>query len=849
MYRKMRSISKIISILLLPILGLLIVPTAQSAPPSQGGSNLEVGIDLNQLNQIKQGIAQGEYDRPCTQAEHDRTKWHLLVNPELKCHYNHQHGDDPNLVNNVLGPPGEWFGESGQSISYPWQTFGAQSAHEPNDEYVANGKMENDLKHEGYGWVVRRNQPCNNGNCITDFRLQYHGVFGAMGAVVRYHSYSFEARVCANASNPSSCGIIRNGGWADFGRLFTTNGAIDCSHSVNENFVSLPADTLFFPIDRPEARDEIRCHPFLNSAPSYPSSKAVSEWWAHSPGDLIRFQLRSFDPLGNINPNNPSQWSLYCDPSNMNCRYNQSIMTAWIGYVLHIHEFMDGVRVDRNRDGRTDYEGFGDRWGGADNECTDVELDCVPIVYDNVLLNLFPNNGVSTQARYNHEICGNCPKVDYDLSPAGKKWITWFYSHAGVEDPNATPEPTPEPTDEPTPEPTDEPTPEPTDEPTPEPTDEPTPEPTDEPTPDPTSEPTPAEPEAITVDVHGPQTAAANETFSVNVDAHEVTGNGLYGTQVEINFDPAMVSISNLQVNPELSFVLMKSIDATTGKIKVVASRQNDAAGLTGNVPLFSFDATAAATSGDAPFTPENVKISDPQAEGFDVLTENLTVSIGDDATPEPTDEPTPEPTDEPTPEPTDEPTPEPTDEPTPEPTDEPTPEPTDEPTPEPTDEPTPEPTDEPTMADVAGQVIVAGRANNNWAGASVTVEYDGQIGGQETSMTNTGGDFWFDDLQTDVQATITADAPGYLPADCTMPAFVAPETTLLPVTLLSGDIIEDENVIVDITDAVAVGNSFDQSGSDLLADINLDGVVDIFDLVLVSINFGETGPQEWVCQ
>jgi len=115
--------------------------------------------------------------------------------------------------------------------------------------------------------------------------------------------------------------------------------------------------------------------------------------------------------------------------------------------------------------------------------------------------------------------------------------------------------------------------------------------------------------------------------------------------------------------------------------------------------------------------------------------------------------------------------------------------------------------------------------------------------------MTNTGGDFWFDDLQTDVQATITADAPGYLPADCTMPAFVAPETTLLPVTLLSGDIIEDENVIVDITDAVAVGNSFDQSGSDLLADINLDGVVDIFDLVLVSINFGETGPQEWVCQ
>jgi hypothetical protein len=152
-------------------------------------------------------------------------------------------------------------------------------------------------------------------------------------------------------------------------------------------------------------------------------------------------------------------------------------------------------------------------------------------------------------------------------------------------------------------------------------------------------------------------------------------------------------------------------------------------------------------------------------------------------------------------------------------------------------------------MADVAGQVIVAGRANNNWSGANVTVEYDGQIGDQETSTTNIGGAFWFDDVQTDVQAAITADAPGYLPAECLIPSFVAPETTLLPVTLLSGDIVEDENVIVDITDAVAVGNSFDQSGSNLPADINLDGVVDIFDLVLVSINFGETGPQDWVCQ
>jgi outer membrane biosynthesis protein TonB len=370
-----------------------------------------------------------------------------------------------------------------------------------------------------------------------------------------------------------------------------------------------------------------------------------------------------------------------------------------------------------------------------------------------------------------------------------------------------------------------------------EPTPEPTDEPTDEPTPEPTNEPAPA---SLALALSGPAAVDPGETFAMNVEAHNVTGEGIYGTQLEVNYDPTLISVSNLQVNADLSFVLRSTIDNTNGKIRLVASREGRMPGLTGDVTLLTFDVTAGDASATTDLTIENQKVSDAHAQSVETSTEDHTLSIGD-VTPEPTDEPTPEPTDEPTPEPTDEPTPEPTDEPTPEPTDE--------PAPEPTDEPTPEPTGEPTMADVAGQVIVAGRANNNWSGASVTVEYDGQIGGQETSTTDAAGAFWFDDMQTDVQATITADAPGYLPAECAMPSFVAPETTLLPVTLLSGDIVEDENVIVDITDAVAVGNSFDESGSDLPADINRDGVVDIFDLVLVSINFGETGPQEWVCQ
>jgi hypothetical protein len=463
-------------------------PPSGETPPLFG---LEIGINLDTLNSIKAEIAQGLYDRPCSEAEHNSTQWHLLVNPANKCHYDHHHGDDPNYVNDLFGQPGAWFSQPGQSISYPWQTFKAQHAYEPNDTYIATKQMENDLKHEGYLWVVRRNQPCPQPYCVTDFRLQVHAIFGAMDAVVRYHSFSFEARVCQNPNNPASCGIVRNGGWADFGRLLTTDGVLDCGHTQRD-FIDLPADTLYFPIDRPEARDEIRCHPILTTLPTYPSDRPIAEWWAHGPLDR-RFQLRSFDPLGNINRDDPARWHLYCQLNDPACRYNQSITTVWIGYVLKVPEFHNDshVRLDANQDGRTDYRGFSDRWGTFVNTCTQPGLDCIPTEFSNVVLNEFPNpEGVFKEASYLHHICNDCPKVDFDLSPPNQQWITWFFRHAMTTHtasaadtmsepaPTETPLPTQAPPEAPEAEPTSEPTSEPTEEPaapsdTPEPTTEP----------------------------------------------------------------------------------------------------------------------------------------------------------------------------------------------------------------------------------------------------------------------------------------------------------------------------------------------------------------------------------------
>lgn len=404
--------------------------TTTSAPPVQVNNRAEIGMDLAMYNRLRTEAVSGAYDRECTEAEHDPTKWHSLINEEAKCHYDHQHFDDPNYVNDIFGEPGAWFGKAGQSISYPWQTFPAQTANESNAAYA--GQLENDIKHEEFAWIVRRDQDCSQGDCVRDYRLLVH-MDGNLHATTRYHSFSLEARYCRNGNDLSTCGIVRFGGWADYGRLLTSSepNNLDCSHA-NRNFVPLPADNLFFPIDRPEARDEIRCHPFITSLPAYPSSIPMAEWWAKGGGGY-RGKLFLYDPMGNVNPDDPTEFHTFCNPTDADCDYNGSILTAVLDYTEAIPEFFDGMRVDEDQNERTDLmlgDAYFNRWGGRNASCTGVSLDCIPFEFNNVPLNIdYNKNGRFEEARYKQIRCENCEKLDYDIAPAGKQWITWFYDH------------------------------------------------------------------------------------------------------------------------------------------------------------------------------------------------------------------------------------------------------------------------------------------------------------------------------------------------------------------------------------------------------------------------------------
>jgi len=577
--QRWKKIFIIVAIVMLPNLLIMWSTSAQSAVSTSNfgigrGDGLEIGINLSNLNRVRADINAGVYDRSCTAAEHDPNKWHTLVNVEARCHFDHQHGDDPNYVNDLFGEPGVYFGQPGKSVSYPWQTFKAATTTESNAQYIANKQMENDLKHEGYTWVVRRDQQCpDTQGCTTDFRLQFHGIFGAHDAVVRWHSFSYEGRLCNNPKDPSTCGIFRLGGWIDFGRLFVTQpNVVECGQGVEESYIPLSADTLYFPLDRPEARDEVRCHPTLQNLPQLPVNYPLMEWWGLMRG-RFRFQVRSYDPIGNIRQDAPDQWQFNCTLADINCRYDQTVTSAFIGYVTTIPEFVDyfqlgGIKTDRNGDGRTDFKGFTDRFGGIKGNCTQASLDCIPLEFNNIPMNTFNNK----EAAYFHHPCSTCAHMDYDISPPGKKWNTWFFTkYAGGQNGQT---PTPVPT-QPT---------------------QPTAVPTGQPTAVPTQPPPTGA--AIRVEV-SPANAAVGQTVNIALKLYNVSN--VYGIQAQCSVDAAILKGTTRTdgdgFNTNNSFFVDNGFKAD-GKWMIAASRIQPNTPISGNSTAFSL-AYSVAGAGD----------------------------------------------------------------------------------------------------------------------------------------------------------------------------------------------------------------------------------------------------------
>lgn len=324
-------------------------------------------------------------------ATHDPTMYHALISADGSCHYNHEHHNDPNAVNDIFGPPGAWFG--GTSISYPWETFS------PAGE-------ENDLKHNGYKWIVRRNILCTstqpNQGCVTDFRYLVHAQGSASDTIVRFHSFSIEARFCSNADmSIAVCGLVRGGGWQDYGGLFifTPDGAGYCPP-----LASTPPGYVCG--DSPH-RDA--------GQPGFPLYQAG--WYgAHG---LFPFTVET-EPFGDTSPTAPDVQLFRCPPPDY-CGFNESLMRIENSIL-----YLQGLFPNAGYGETIQFDGYLDRYGAIAQGCTQPARDCVPTHIDPLPNVFYHSLAIDVAEKGDPTMMSD----DTDTSPAnlgtGTEWYITF---------------------------------------------------------------------------------------------------------------------------------------------------------------------------------------------------------------------------------------------------------------------------------------------------------------------------------------------------------------------------------------------------------------------------------------
>ncbi|MCK6624942.1 MAG: hypothetical protein L6R45_07170 [Anaerolineae bacterium] len=128
--------------------------------------------------------------------------------------------------------------------------------------------------------------------------------------------------------------------------------------------------------------------------------------------------------------------------------------------------------------------------------------------------------------------------------------------------------------------------------------------------------------------LQGPATVQPNQIFEVSIVAHGLTEPGLFGAQFQLQVDPALARVKNLQLHPALSLVVVQSIQNDSGQVTVVASRQGQTPALTGDVTLATLTLTAQA-EGQLTLTLSELIAGTPDGSKLDLpITPDLSLRI-----------------------------------------------------------------------------------------------------------------------------------------------------------------------------------------------------------------------------
>jgi hypothetical protein len=335
---------------------------------------------------------------PDSGMNHDNNLFHTLWDSVRGCHYDHEHGTNPftSQVNSIF-PDIQGF-LNGIQVGTTNPT----------------SSMENSMKHGGFKWdvVIPVPHTCVGGfegatYCVQSAVIEYHN-FGdySMEFETRNHSTVAFLKVCDPLS-PSDCGLLYTVQHQEYGqRIVPYQGTVI---SYPNNFVPEYGSSFgqYFSVD---CIDDIlptvpQCRPSISFIVS--GKFTVNSIWTSKPtmsqpnqprpsGSTIfklLFRIRDLYQVFDWNDfTYPFTFRFLCGDSVYNpvdCSYNNSTTKVHevAGTIPSAWDNLEGFDVNSTV-GRITANGFTDRFGTLDLNCTQVNDTCFPIK----LVNMFVGN-------------------------------------------------------------------------------------------------------------------------------------------------------------------------------------------------------------------------------------------------------------------------------------------------------------------------------------------------------------------------------------------------------------------------------------------------------------------------
>jgi len=324
-------------------------------------------------------------------ASHDASWWHPLWNPTLGCHYDHEHGSNPNgMASYVISGTNITYGNleafNGQQLGYVWQTLN-----------------ENVYKHSGYHINTAIDLPCEQQNylylptsarkCIRSFRIVAHVDHAVREGLGRFHSFSAEVEGCNR--DYTRCGIIRTGGLNDTGDAHAPYKET-CVEPLGSNRPPCPTAAVwdYQRHNPPYWAFTVKAKAEANLAGGYLCRNVTCQnlsgdkmVWENLSADrtmalgnrlgvanrLLHMNLRTYNAAAYYDPSDRT-FKFVCPSGNCNATGDAAYVYA-VAFDIPANLAVNGV---------VNYRGYTDRAGRIVTTCTAPGVECVPLEITNL---------------------------------------------------------------------------------------------------------------------------------------------------------------------------------------------------------------------------------------------------------------------------------------------------------------------------------------------------------------------------------------------------------------------------------------------------------------------------------